>query len=121
MPDLDHTFGGDLSVSAAGDLLTADSLTLSQERVLRRLLTNPGDYIWQPNYGASLPSYVGQTADIAAITALIRGQMALEATVAQNPPPEVAVTAIPGGIAVNIQYTETDSGEPSILSFSVPS
>ncbi len=117
MPDIDHTIGGDLSISAAGDLLTADGLALSQQRVLRRLLTNPGDYLWHPEYGGGLPAKVGQTEDVPAITAVIRSQMALEATVVQNPAPHVAVTDIPNGIAANIQYTEADSGLTSVLRF----
>ncbi len=119
MPDLDHTIGSDLSLSASGDLLTADGLVLSQERVLRRLLTNPDDYLWHPEYGGGLPGKVGQTADVPAITAVIRSQMALEATVQQNPIPEVDVTMIASGIAANIQYIETDSGLSSLLSFDV--
>jgi hypothetical protein len=119
MPDLDHTFGGDLSISASGDLLTADSLALSQERVLRRLLTNLGDYLWQPGYGGGLPAKVGQTEDVPGITALIRSQMTLEATVLQNPMPQVNVTTIPNGIAATIQYIESDSGLSAVLSFDV--
>lgn len=119
MPDLDHTFGGDLSVSASGDLLTADSLTLSQQNVLRRLLTNPGDYIWHPEYGAGLPGLIGQPIDVPTVTGLIRSQMALESTVSQSPAPVITVTPITSGMAVNIQYTEVDSGQTAILAFSV--
>ncbi len=44
MADLSQTIGSDISVSANGDLLTSDGLQLSQESVLRRLLTNPTVY-----------------------------------------------------------------------------
>ena len=47
MADISHTFGADLSLSATGDLLCVTGDTLTQQRVLRRLLTNAGDYIWQ--------------------------------------------------------------------------
>ena len=72
MTDAFHYFGSDLSLSATGDLLTADGLDESQQRVLRRLLTNQQDYLWQPTYGAGLPSYIGLPLDQAALSALIK-------------------------------------------------
>ena len=75
MPDVYHVFGSDLVVSANGDLLTADTVNLSQQRVLRRLLTNPNDYIWQPTYGAGLPQKVGDPFDVATIDSIITAQM----------------------------------------------
>ena len=119
MPDLSHTFGGDLAVSANGDLLTADSLSLSQQRVLRRLLTNPGDYIWQPNYGAGLPAMIGQPISVAAVQSTIIAQMYLERTVMRNPAPVVTVSPLANGMFVQIQYTEADSQLPTVLRFSV--
>ena len=47
MPDLAHQFGADLVAGATGDLAVVDGPALGRQRVLRRLLTNPGDYIWQ--------------------------------------------------------------------------
>ena len=84
MPDLSHTFGGDVQVSANGDLLTASSLNLSQQRILRRLMTNPGDYIWQPSYGAGLAQFVGSPASAAQIRAVVRSQIFKEAAVARQ-------------------------------------
>ena len=72
MSDAHHAWGGDLSVSPTGDLQTATGPALGTERVLRRLLTNPGDDLWQPGYGAGLARFVGPPADAAAIRALIR-------------------------------------------------
>ena len=117
MTDCAHYFGSDLTFSANGDLLTANGLEESKQRVLRRLLTNPRDYLWQPLYGAGLPSYVGQPLDEAAIAALIRSQMYLEADVSHNPEPQVTLTTIPNGISARIAYTSVESGEPVLLSF----
>lgn len=119
MPDVFHQFGDDLVISANGDLLLADSVILSQQSVLRRLLTNPGDYLWQPDYGAGLPQKVGDPFNVGTIESLIIGQMYLEASVVQDPPPEVTVSAIPNGMFVEINYTEADSGFPVVLSFPV--
>ena len=84
--------GGDVASSVTGDLLPVDGTIKGQQRILRRLLTNPGDYIWHPTYGAGLGAKVGDNTDIPAITALIRAQIRLESVVSQNPPPTVRVT-----------------------------
>ena len=119
MADLDHTYGGDLSASASGDLLTADGLTESEQRVLRRLLTCPGDYLWHPDYGAGLPTFVGKPINIRQITALILSQMKLEASVSQSPAPTVTVTPITNGLSATITYTEITTGQSTTLSFDV--
>ena len=129
MSDLYHLWSGDLNLSATGGLLLVDSVELSKQRVLRRLLTNPaqydtngnvtvpGDYLWQQEYGAGLPSYIGQNLDIPSLTALIRSQMYLEASVLHDPEPVITVQAIPNGVAAQITYYEADSGLPVLLSF----
>lgn len=119
MTDASQYYSSDLDLSAVGDLLAVDSLEYSKQRILRRLLTNPGDYIWQPTYGAGIPSYIGKTLDVPAITGLIKAQMYQEASVSHNPEPQISVQTIPGGIAAQIQYTEQDSGFPTTLSFTV--
>ncbi len=129
MSDLFHYWSGDLNLSATGGLLTADGLEQSKQRVLRRLLTNPaqydtngnvtvpGDYIWQRDYGAGLAAYIGQNLDIPSLTARIRAQMYLEASVLHDPEPVISLQAIPNGVAAQITYYEADSGLPVLLSF----
>ena len=117
MTEAFHYWGSDLAVSASGDLLLADGLELSKQAVLRRLLTNMGDYIWELGYGAGLPQKVGALLDVPAITALIRSQMYLEESVSHDPEPVIAVQAIPYGVATQINYTTTD-GQQAYLSFS---
>jgi hypothetical protein len=119
MKDLYHYVGGDLAASITGDLQAVDGATKGQQRVLRRLLTNPGEYAFHPEYGAGLGQKVGAVADLAGITALIRGQVLLEDAVAKVPPPEIAVTTIPNGIAVNIKYTDAVTKSTQVLSFDV--
>jgi hypothetical protein len=119
MADAGHYFSGDLQVSATGDLLVADSVLESQQRILRRLLTNATDYLWQPDYGAGLPATIGEPLDEAAMDTLIRSQMYREESVSQNPAPQIITTPIPNGIYVQIQYVEIDSGKPATLSFDV--
>lgn len=121
--DLSQYVGGDLSPSGTGDLQAANGTLRGQQRVLRRLLTNPGDYLFHPEYGAGLPKYVGQPADIPKIRALIRGQIQMEDSVAKTPAPNITVTPIRagvgGGFAVSIQYHDAATGQPVNLNFNV--
>lgn len=120
MTDAALTFGGDLSVSPSGDIALAAGSALVRERLLRRLLTNAGDYIWQPTYGAGLGRFVGQPASAARIRAVVRGQVFREAAVARSPEPEIAVAAGPDGTTVvRIRYADAETGAAQALSFSI--
>ena len=117
MSDLHHAWAGDLSAGPTGDLATVSGPALGTERVLRRLLTNPGDYIWQPGYGAGLARFVGQPADPAAIRALIREQMRREPAVAPAPEPVIDVQSDPGGtLSVQVRYADADTADAQTLS-----
>jgi phage baseplate assembly protein W len=118
--DISHNMGSDISVTPSGDIATVTELSRSQQRVLRRLLTNPGDYIWHQNYGAGLPRFIGQPVSVGNITAVIRAQMKMEASVLQNPAPVINVTTDGNSsFFVSIQYTESDTGQPSVLNFPI--
>ncbi|WP_137010157.1 phage tail protein [Aquitalea aquatilis] len=120
MNDLNHYVGGDLSLSPTGGLSTVSGVTRGKQRILRRLLTNPGDYIYEPTYGAGLGRYVGALVNIPQVTALIRGQLQMEACVAQSPAPVISVSQpTPGTLSVGIRYTDAPSGEPTTLYFDV--
>jgi hypothetical protein len=119
MSELFHQFGSDLVASANGDLLTVDSLLESEQRVLRRLMTNAGDYIWQPTYGAGLPAKIGDPFDVETIESIVQSQMFLEDSVVRNPPPDVEIASFPNGMYVDISYTEADSNQDAVLSFPV--
>lgn len=120
--DAYHYFGNDLSVNSAGDILLISGIVLSQQRILRRLLTNPGAYIWHLNYGAGLPAYIGQPLDTILfnqIVGLIRSQMYLESSVAQNPPPIVNLSANQSNLYCSIQYTDAATTTLQVLNFTV--
>lgn len=119
MNDLSHVIYSDLKPGPSGDVAVSADLDAGRERVLRRLLTNPGDYPFHPEYGAGLARMVGDTADVGRIKAAIRGQMLLEAAVAQQPEPVISVAVIPGGVTCSIRYTDAASGQPAVLSFNV--
>ena len=122
LSDLYQYVGDDLMPSPSGDLQPVSDTVRGQQRVLRRLLTNPGDYIFHPDYGAGLPQYVGQPLDVAKMTALIRGQILLEAAVARTPAPVITVTPVAssnGGVFVSIQYVDAATRQAASLQFTV--
>lgn len=122
--DISHFFGGDLSPGITGDLAPASGTIRGQQRVLRRLLTNPGDYVFQPTYGAGLPQWIGRTLDVGKVSALIRSHILLEDSVAASPPPVIAVAPLPAdptGLAVRIAYSDAATNTPVVLSFNLSS
>ena len=107
MTDLAHTMGGDLSLSATGDLAFVDGAHLTLQRVERRLLTNPGGYIWHITYGAGLARFVGEPAPAQRIAAITRRQMRLERGVGPSPVPVVDVTANDiGTVSLTVRYAD---------------
>ncbi len=120
MQDVYHVWGGDLATGPSGDLVIAFGSDLGQQRVLRRLLTNPGDYIWQPDYGAGLGAYVGVSVHADEIAATIRSQMFQEASVARSPEPVITIQASDGGaVYVHIQYLDLTTSINQVLAFTV--
>jgi hypothetical protein len=120
MPDIALQFGGDLAVGPTGDVLLASDSALTEQRVLRRLLTNPGDYIWQLNYGGGLGQFVGLPGAPAAISGVARSQLLLEAAVATAPAPAVSViTGSDGTVELLLNYSDAASGQTSLLTFTL--
>jgi len=120
MQDASVVWGGDLSASSTGDVALAADTALGQQRVLRRLLTNPGDYIWQLDYGAGLARFVGMPVDVLAIRAAIRSQIFKEAAVSRTPEPLIDVqSSADGSVIVQIRYVDSTAGTTQVLSFQV--
>ena len=121
--DIFHQWGADLVTGPTGDLAPSTDAQRGQQRVLRRLLTNPGDYLWQPDYGAGLARFIGQPGNAGQIRAVIRGQISREAAVARSPEPVIDVEFSPAGaigtVYVHIRYVDAPSGQTQLLSFSV--
>lgn len=120
MADLALQFGGDLVIGASGDLAVAQAQLLTQQRVLRRLLTNQGDYIWQLGYGAGLGQFVGRPGVSDLVTGVIRTQLQLEPQILQSPGPSVAAgVADDGTVSVAISYVDAVTDQTALLSFSI--
>jgi hypothetical protein len=120
MADLALQFGGDLGVNSTGDIALVDGQALTEQRVLRRLLTNSGDYIWQLSYGAGLGQFVGQPGAPAAINGTARTQILQEAAVAPSPAPLITTTVnVDGTVTLTLRYADAATGQTNFLSFSV--
>jgi hypothetical protein len=117
--DLYAIWQQDLLLSLTADLQLATGSEAGRQRVLRRLLTNPGDYFAHPTYGAGLPAKVGSLASAAELQALVLTQMLQEQAVAQDPPPSVTVTSILNGVSILVTYTDSVTAAPVTLGFDI--
>ena len=129
MADLFQWWQQDLALLPDGDILICSGATKTgeimpgcatdegEQRVLRRLLTGPGQYIWHPEYGAGLPGFVGQPVQIQALQAIILSQILLEDVVSKDPLPQVVATPILNGVNVNISYLDNNVGKQVTVGF----
>jgi hypothetical protein len=119
MYDIYLEWGTDLSVGSSGDLALVNESTQTNQRVVRRLLTNPGDYIWNLDYGGGLGTFVGSTANLPDIEAVIRNQMSLEVAVPSTPAPNVTVEtlAVGGYVVADITYSDPSLNSSVNLNF----
>lgn len=119
MLDLFHRWGGDLTIDSTGGIAVCDSTTRTTQRVYRRLLTNPGDYIWNLQYGGGLASFVGLPADSHSIESIIRSQLQLEPSIASTPTPVVTTQVADsanGYVVADLSYMNEESDSLSQLS-----
>lgn len=105
--DLSHTYGSDFELSSTGGLLLlVDGGTLLEQRLDRRIFTNPKDDNWSPDYGLGAPQYIGLPASSDRIKARILKNMRAEADVDLSQPINVVVTTSDTGLTTaDIQYT----------------
>jgi hypothetical protein len=99
---------GDLSISPSGDIAAVPRQSEVQSRIIRRLLTNPADYIWHTDYGAGLGSFVGEPYSPNIIEGVILNQLKSETLIARTPAPSVQITQAPvessPTISVTVQF-----------------
>jgi len=111
MADVSLEWQGDFGLDATGDLYVVDGDDEVRQRLERRLFTAVQGYVWHPDYGAGLPQKVGSVLTVEEIKSVVSAQLALEASVAPNPPAELGVRAIQGGLMViEIRYWDAKTG-----------
>lgn len=119
MADLAHVLGQDLQLTPSGDLAVVTSIGETQQRVLHRLLTGSGSYIWHLSYGAGLPALVGSVVSQQQVNAIIVAQMAYEPSVATLPEPNVTVQI--GNLSdVSVRITFTDTTLKTLQTLNLP-
>ena len=120
MTDVAVEWHSDFVPSSTGDLLTVDGDDEVRQRLERRLFTAVNGYVWHQNYGAGLPQKIGSVLSVSAIKSVVAQQLALEASVAPNPPAKLTVTASPNDpsqILIGIQFFDAATGVS--VSFSI--
>ena len=113
MADVSLEWHDDFEPDATGDLLVVDGDDEVRQRLERRLFTAVQGYVWHPSYGAGLPQKIGSVLSVADIKSVVAQQLALEASVAPNPPAQLTVGASPnepGLVAIGIQYWDAATG-----------
>jgi hypothetical protein len=104
-------WGGDLRIGPTGDILAIPAGSEVDQRLIRRLLTNSGDYIWNIAYGGGLGEYVGKPFSPEVLQDVILQQMKLETSIQQDPQPIVVVAETSptdlNTISVSISYKPT--------------
>lgn len=114
MADYSLPWSGDLSLSPTAGLALVSGAALTEQRLIRRLLTNPGDDPWNPTYGAGLGHFVGSPVNTAALSALISDQALLEATVASVTSVTVVQDRL-GTVSATIVYVDLGGASQKVL------
>lgn len=110
--DLHLEWAGDLVVSSTGDLLACQDFNLLTQRIIRRLITNPKDIIFEPAYGVGVGRYIdeGLNQDLyAQIRRRIIEQVYKEDIVARNPEPEITFQDDINGLFVSLKIWTRDN------------
>lgn len=120
--DIYHVIGNDLQLNASNDLAFVFDTDETNQRIMRRLFTNKGTYIWNPTWGASIPWTIGETLSVAAYKQIVNDVTAAvleDKDVAQDPAPEITLDTTDNGLICFIRYYNTSSDKHDTISFKV--
>jgi len=119
MPSEFHWWGLDTQFTAAGDDASVTAVDEINQRIVRELLTPPGDYLFQPSYGAGLGRYIGRALSndkFSEIKAAIRSVVARQPDILKQPGAQIAFQNDASGlVAVQILYTYAPTGQAVTL------
>lgn len=117
MPDVAQLWGNDLQLTPSGDVFMCDGDELTKERIIRRLMTLGGSYLWHQTYGAGVPQRIGDVLNTDLIKGVVTAQVRKEGTVAATPAPQITVIPILNGVSVWIKYWSSITGQQVALTF----
>jgi phage baseplate assembly protein W len=118
MSALSHICGFDLTISSGTIAVVAGAEEVRQ-RLLRRLCTNPGDYIWQANFGAGLPAMIGDPMDVERIRGVIAAQIIQDPGVDSTEPVSVNIlVGSDGRYDCSIAYVDAQNATTQTIGFS---
>lgn len=120
-----HWYGLDIQFSAAGDDASASAILEINQLIVRELMTNPGDYIFAPEYGAGLGQYIGKALSsdkLSTLTAIITAIVLKQPAVQKTPGPTITFQSDATGIlSTQILYIYAPSGQPVTVTAPPPS
>lgn len=120
MADLSLEWNSDFEIDSTGDLLVVDGDVEVRQRLERRLFTAVQGYVWHPGYGAGLPQKIGSVLSVSEIQSVVASQIAIEDSVAPNPPAQLSVSKNDAGtVTIGVQYWSAKTGVS--VSFSITS
>ncbi len=112
--------GSDIQFNNNGDIAVVSGTDLTNQRILRRLMTIQGSYLQHPTYGGNLPLYIGKPLSDQlqqTIIANITGQVLMEDRVAKFPVPVVTFLFNTYSVFGQIVYYPINQNVPVILEY----
>lgn len=120
--DVHHIIGDDILLDKSNDLLFVFDTDETNQRIMRRLFTNKGTYIWNAKWGASIPWRVGDTLSAEVYREIvneIRAAVLEDDDVAKDPPPEITIEQISNGLICYIRYYNLSEDEHDTISLRI--
>ena len=120
--DISHEIGDDIRLDSTNDLAFVFDTDETNQRIMRRLFTNKGTYIWNAKWGASIPWKVGETLSLELYNLVVNEVTAAvleDEDVAKDPPPEISIKTTNNGLICYIRYYNTSSDKHDTISFRV--
>lgn len=119
MADLNCPWDSDLQLGPTAGLAVVTGDAETQQRLARRLLTNPGDLLSDQTYGAGLGRFIGSPVNVPKVQAIIKQQALLEATIASVSNVTVTSDTL-GNVIATVAYVDA-AGTNSALTLSTAS
>ena len=120
--DIYHEIGDDIQLDSTNDLLFVHDTTETNQRIMRRLFTNKGTYIWNSKFGASIPWKVGESLSLEVykdIVNQVTASVLEDDDVAKSPPPEINIKTTSNGLICYIKYYNLSSDEHDTITLQV--